>query len=212
MYGLYVPLLFFDGRVYGPYVRLTVHGPYGLYSYSVQWPDSKSVFVWEILLTAWCHIWLWILRGMATTALCILQERNVENHRYAGWEAGHNVEVIAALPILSSKSWNVRTPWSTTPCFEWTRRASSYYLELLYRPYVRLPVLTSHRYGWTAKKALHDNAYRKSRTDSLSDGTISQTPGQLHVLATKILLCANTLLKSYNTNTTFWHSSNKCSV
>jgi len=47
---------------------------------------------------------------------------HVESHRRAVWEAGYNIEVIAASPILSSKSWSVRTPRSTSPCFERRRR------------------------------------------------------------------------------------------
>jgi len=58
---------------------------------------QMSVIIWEILYSAWHYIWLWILRGMArwkkkvallaTTALRICNEPNVENLRHDGWEA-----------------------------------------------------------------------------------------------------------------------------
>ena len=42
---------------------------------------------------------------LATTVpFAFCNERNVKNQRHAGWEAGYNVDVIAALTILSSDS------------------------------------------------------------------------------------------------------------
>jgi len=107
-------------RYYGPHVRQPVNTSrtYDPYSYSVQSLDSNQCLFRKYYAhdSGYCVVWrderrkLHCWQQLLPFAFC--SERNVENHRHAGY----NVEVIAASPILSSESWSLRTSRSTSPC------------------------------------------------------------------------------------------------